>query len=154
MEIANQNTAKLGRLNRTLVILAIIVHLLFFLLEAIFWMMPEVHTVLIEKLNNPVSSTVYVQALTLKNLFINQGFYNLFLVCAGVWGLRLLQVKKVSEGYAVLILLCFSAAGAGVVLALSTKAYILAVLQAAPSLLALIRLYPVFQKLTNSINHD
>ena len=135
---------KLNGLNKLLIGFVILVHCMFFLLEAILWMMPAVHTTLIELLNNPVHSDVHVQALTLKNLFINQGFYNLFLVGAGIAGLRFIHIGKSAVGLALLLLLCGSATGAGIVLAFSTKAYILAILQALPAAITFVRLYPHF----------
>jgi|GEM_PF-1063629 len=137
---------KINGLERVLLSLVIVVHLMFFLLEAIFWMLPEVNTILIGLLDNPVTSDVHLQALTLKNLFINQGFYNLFLVAAGIVGWRLIYLGKVTSGYVLLLFLCFSATGAGITLACSTKAYILALMQALPAAVTFILLYPAYQK--------
>lgn len=147
MENIKHPDLQITGITRGLIVLVIIVHLLFFLLEAVFWMRPEVHTILIDLLNNPVGSGIPLQALTLKNLFINQGCYNLFLVCAGIGGLLLIQRGKAAAGYVLLIFLCFSATGAGIVLACSTKAYILAIVQALPAAITLSRLYPVFKSL-------
>lgn len=129
-----------------LVIFVIIVHIMFFVLEAIFWMNPTVHNPLLVFLDNPVTLKYDVQALVLKNLFINQGFYNLFLVLAGIVGLNLIKKQKYSSGYTLLLLLCFSALGAGIVLACSTKAYLLAFFQAVPAGIAILRLYPEYKK--------
>lgn len=100
-------------LTKGLVILVIIVHIMFFVLEAIFWMNPNVHNPLLDFLNNPVTLKYEVQAVVLKNLFVNQGFYNLFLVLAGIAGLNLISKQKYSSGYTLVLLLCFSALGAG-----------------------------------------
>ena len=142
----NNTDFKIKGLVRVLISLILVVHLMFFLLEAIFWMLPQVHNVLISLLDNPVTSTVPLQALTLKNLFINQGFYNLFLVLAGVAGWRLIYSGKFAPGYVLLLFLCFSATGAGITLALSTKAYILAAMQALPAAITFILIYPAYQK--------
>ncbi|WP_221392750.1 DUF1304 family protein [Dyadobacter sp. NIV53] len=135
----------LNPLTKWLIIIVINVHLMFFILEAIFWMVPEIHNILLGFLNNPVSLEYPVQALVLKNLFINQGFYNLFLVFAGLEGLYLVNKEKYSSGYALLLFLCFSGTGAGIVLAFSTKAYILAFLQAVPALITFLRIYPLYK---------
>jgi putative membrane protein len=109
-------------------------------------MQPQVHTILISLLDNPVSATVSTQALTLKNLFINQGFYNLFLVVGGIWGFLLVKRGKYAAGYALLLLFCFSATAAGIVLALSTKAYILAFLQCVPAFVLFLRILPLYNR--------
>lgn len=134
------------KLSKILLIVVLLVHGMFFILEALLWMWPEVYTPLIVLLNNPVSTDIYTQALTLKNLFINQGFYNLFLVIAGFWGDILILKQKYASGYAVLLVLCFSAAGAGLVLSLSTNAYLLALFQAAPAIWLFFRLLPKYQQ--------
>ena len=133
---------KIKGLTRLLIWFVIFVHFMFFLLESILWMRPEVHVILIDLLNNPVASGHDLQALTLKNLFVNQGYYNLFLVVEGLVGLYLIKKGKISFGYLLLSFLCFSAVGAGIVLACSTKAYILALLQATPAAITFARLYP------------
>lgn len=147
MENTKHTHLQMEGITKGLIVLVIIVHLLFFLLEAVFWMIPEIHATLIDLLNNPVDSGINLQALTLRNLFINQGCYNLFLVCEGIGGLMLIQRGKVAAGYMLLIFLCFSATGAGIVLACSTKAYILAIAQALPAAITLSRLYPAFKSL-------
>jgi putative membrane protein len=144
-------TSELNNSTKALLVFVLIVHIMFFVLEAILWMHPEVHTLLIALLNNPVSIDVHTQALTLKNLFINQGFYNLFLVVAGVAGLQLVKRQQYSAGYALLLLLCFSATGAGIILALSTKAYLLAFFQAVPAAVAFIKLYPLYKRHSKAI---
>jgi putative membrane protein len=137
-------------LTKGLVILVIIVHIMFFVLEAIFWMNPNVHNPLLDFLNNPVTLKYEVQAVVLKNLFVNQGFYNLFLVLAGIAGLNLISKQKYSSGYTLVLLLCFSALGAGIVLACSTKAYPLAFFQAVPAGIAVLRIYPLYKKILKS----
>lgn len=140
-----RDNLQISKLAKTLALIVIFVHLMFFILEALFWMRPEVHTILLDFLDNPVTVDYNVQALTLRNLFINQGFYNLFLVCGGLAGLNLIRKKKYAIGYALVLFLCFSATGAGIVLACTTKAYILAVLQTVPAAILFIRLYPVYK---------
>lgn len=139
----------LDQLTRVLIVFVIIVHCMFFILETIFWMLPEVHNILLDFLNNPVTLDYPVQALVLRNLFINQGFYNLFLVCAGLQGLYLASKGKYAIGYVLLLFLCFSATGAGIVLAFSTKAYLLAFFQAVPAAITFLRIYPLYKTATN-----
>lgn len=104
-------------------------------------MQPVVHDILLHFLNNPVTVGYPVQALTLRNLFINQGFYNLFLVLAGLKGINLVGKGNEVAGYTLILFLCFAGVGAGIVLAFSTKAYLLAFLQAVPAAAAFIRVY-------------
>jgi putative membrane protein len=132
----------------------LIVHLMFFVLEALLWMQPQVHTLLITLLNNPVSSDTQTQALTLKNLFVNQGFYNLFLAGSGIWGFSLVKKGQYAAGYALLLTLCFSAAGAGIVLALTTKAYVLAFFQCAPACVLLLKILPKYKNATTNVAAD
>lgn len=132
--------------NRGLIWVVIIVHISFFLLESLFWMRPDVHEILIQLLNNPVTSDYGLQALTLKNLFINQGFYNLFLSGAGLMGLKLVRENRRESGLVLLLFLCAAATGAGLVLAFSTRAYILAAVQALPAAFCFLKLLPDFRE--------
>lgn len=135
---------------KALVIFVIVVHVLFFLLEAILWMQPAVYGPLIKLLNNPVSMNYGTQALVLKNLFVNQGFYNLFLAIGGAVGLRLVAKNRYGPGYALILLLCFAGTGAGIVLAASTKAYLLAVIQGGSAALTFYRAWPFYLAATRN----
>jgi len=135
----------LNNVTKILVFLTIAVHLMFFFIEAIFWMQPQVYNRLLYFVENPVALDFPVQALVLKKLFINQGFYNLFLAIAGIKGLQLLKKGKYPTGYALILFLCFSATVAGIVLAGSTKAYVLAFFQTVPAAIAFARLYPLYR---------
>lgn len=140
----------LNNISKALVIFVIIDFLLFFILEAIFWMQPLIYNILLDMFNNPPASLDYsMHALVLKKLFINQGFYNLFLALGGVSGLYFINKNK-AAGYALILLACFSAVGAGIVLACTSKAYILAFFQAVPAAIAFARIYPLFKKELNS----
>lgn len=137
---------------KALVIFVIIDFSVFFVLEAIFWMQPFVYNILLEMFNNPPKSLSYsTHALVLKKLFINQGFYNLFLACGGIIGLYQIKKRPVA-GYLLILFICFSATGAGIVLAFTSKAYILAFLQAVPAALAFFRIYPLLR--TNEISYS
>lgn len=139
-------TPGINRTTKMLVFFILFVHLLFFLLEAILWMQPFVYNILIELLDTKTAVDYPTQAQVLKSLFINQGFYNLFLVVGGLFGLISLKKNRHSQGYALLLLFCFSAAGAGIVLAFSTKAYVLAFLQAVPAIITFARIYPHYKR--------
>jgi len=136
---------KLDGVTKYLLIIVIIVHLMFFILEAVFWMNPLVYNILLSFLNNPVTLDYPTQAITLRNLFVNQGYYNLFLALGGVLGLHQISKSNFTIGYTLALFLCFCGVGAGIVLLLSTKAYILALLQAVPAAITFFRIYPVLK---------
>jgi putative membrane protein len=137
------------RFTKALVLFVVFDFFMFFVLEAIFWMQPFVYHILLEMFHNPPSSLDYfTHALVLKKLFINQGFYNLFLAFGGLLGLNYINKNKVA-GYTLITFVCFCAVGAGIVLAATSKAYILAFLQAVPAALAFIKVYPL---LKNELN--
>jgi len=139
-------------LTKSLVIFVIFDFFMFFVLEVIFWMQPFVYNILLEMFNNPPKTLDFsTHALVLKKLFINQGFYNLFFAFGGVAGLNYLNKNK-AVGYALITLVCFSAVGAGIVLAVTSKAYILAFLQAVPAAIALAKIYPLFKNELNQSN--
>lgn len=138
-----------NRFTKALVIFVIFDFCMFFILEAIFWMQPFVYTILLEMFNNPPKSLDFsTHALVLKKLFINQGFYNLFFALGGLAGLYYVNKNK-AVGYALILLVCFSATGAGIILAITSKAYILEVLQAVPAAIAIFKVYPLFKKELN-----
>ena len=123
---------------------------MFFLLEAVLWMQPLVYNILLGYLDNKVSSAFALQAMTLKNLFINQGFYNFFIMCAGLEGVYLVHKDKFTSGFVLILFMCFCGSGAGVVLACSTKAYLLALIQGVPAAIAFLLLYLVYKKMLYS----
>ncbi|WP_158879674.1 DUF1304 family protein [Rhodanobacter sp. L36] len=132
-------------LTKSLVAFVIFIHLMFFMLEALFWMNPVVYSILLKFLDNPVAIDYATQALTLKALFVNQGFYNFFLSILGLVGAVLLKKnERQQSGYLLILALCFCGAGAGIVLACSTKAYLLAFFQAVPAGIAFWRVYPLY----------
>ena len=141
----------LNSVTKALVIFVIFDFFMFFVLEAIFWMHPFVYNILLEMFNNPPKTLDFsTHALVLKKLFINQGFYNLFFAFGGLAGLNYLQKNK-AVGYALITLVCVSAVGAGIVLAITSKAYLLAFLQAVPAAIALAKVYPLFK---NELNYS
>lgn len=131
----------LSRFTKVLVVFVIFDFFMFFILEAIFWMQPFVHNLLLTWFDNPpVSLGFEMHALVLKKLFINQGFYNLFFAVGGIAGLYQLKVNR-SVGYALILLVCFAAVGAGMVLAITSKAYLLATLQSVPAAIAFYNIF-------------
>jgi len=59
--------------------IVIVVHLLAFVIEVFLWMNPAVHEFALNKFNASATTDLYEQALILKTLIVNQGFYNLLL---------------------------------------------------------------------------
>jgi putative membrane protein len=146
----NLHNMELNRITKALVIFVIIDFLLFFILETFFWMQPFVYNLLLEWFNNPPANLSYeTHALVLKKLFINQGFYNLFFAIGGVFGFYQLK-KNPAIAYVLLLFVCFAGIGAGIVLAITSKAYLLAFLQAIPAVFAFYRIF-AFYKLSANI---
>lgn len=137
----------LNRTTKALVIFVIVDFLLFFILEVIFWMQPFVHNLLLDWFNNPPADLSYeIHALVLKKLFINQGFYNLFFAFGGIFGFYQLN-KNTAIAYALLLFVCFAGIGAGLVLAITSNAYLLAFLQAVPAIIAFYKIYPFYKEI-------
>jgi putative membrane protein len=124
-------------LSRALVLLVVIFHALIFVVESFFWMQPAVYQVALKRLSPLSSSSAHDQALVLKSVFINLGFYNLFLAIAGAAGVIVLALGHSTIGRTLIGYMCLSAVAAGLVLLFSTQAYIGALLQAAPAAAAL-----------------
>jgi putative membrane protein len=131
----------MNRFAKTLVLVVILLHVAAFVVEAFLWMRPGVHELMLNRLTGTVSVDLHDQALILKSLFVNQGFYNLFLATAGISGLSFVTRGNATIGYTLISYMCLSAIGAGVVLAVSTHAYFGALLQAVPAAVALAALY-------------
>lgn len=127
----------MSRLAKALVVFVIVFHLWAFVLEAFLWMRPAVHEPMLGRLTGASSVALHDQALILKTLFVNQAFYNLFLAIAGIAGLVFLRRGEATIGTTLIAYLCLSAVGAGLVLAVSTGAYVGALLQAGPPAVAL-----------------
>ena len=124
-----------------LIAFVIVFHLIAFVGEAFLWMNPAIHEFLLQKLDTPIEASLYEQALILETLFVNQGFYNLFVALGGIAGFCLRAKSYKAQGTTLLAYMCFFAVGAGLVLLATTSAYIGGVLQAAPAFLALILMY-------------
>jgi putative membrane protein len=126
---------------KLLIWFVIIFHFAAFVLEAFLWMQPGIYQAVLPRLTNRASPPALEQALVLRALFVNQGFYNLFLALAGVSGMVLSRRGHRPAGHALCCYMCLSALGAGIVLALSTRAYAGAFLQAVPSAVALVLMW-------------
>lgn len=83
-------------------------HVLFFLMESIFWMNPKVYKTF------GVKSTE--EAEQFKVSFFNQGFYNLFLAVGIFAGIYLLQFEQAVAGTTLILFCCASMLAASVVL--------------------------------------
>lgn len=125
---------------RALVGFVILFHAAAFVLEAVLWMQPGVYENALPRINAPTALTLHDQAVVLRTLFLNQGAYNLMLAGAGCVGLYLLRRGDAAPGKALLMYMCLTAVGAGVVLACTTRAYAGAVLQALPAAIAIAKL--------------
>ena len=122
-------------------ILTILFHISAFVVEAFLITQPNVAERIISKNAAAVDVAMMDQIAILKVLFFNQGFYNLFLALGGVAGLLLLINGKQAQGVTLLVNMCAFAVGAGMILSLTTTAYLGAVLQAGPPLMALVAFY-------------
>jgi putative membrane protein len=127
---------------KALVLFVIVFHGSIFVAEALLWMRPGVYEFVLSRLAIKTSLDLPGQALVLQAFFVNQGFYNLLLAIAGVCGLTFLGRGNAPVGYTLIIYMCLSAIGAGVVLGTSTPATIGAILQAVPAVLALAAILP------------
>ena len=86
-------------------------HVLFFLMESIFYMNPKVHRVFgVRKLED---------AVTLRLGMFNQGFYNLFLAIGIFIGIYLLNGEYILVGKTLILFCCASMLAAAVVLFIS-----------------------------------
>jgi len=127
---------------KALVLFVVAFHAAIFVVEAFLWMHPAVYEFALNRLAIKTTLDLPGQALVLQASFVNQGFYNLFLASAGIAGLVFLGRGNAPVGYTLIIYMCLSAVGAGLVLATSTPATIGAILQAVPAVLALAAMLP------------
>ena len=141
----------MNRFTKALVFFVITFHVAIFVTEAFLWMRPAIYTFALQRgLNHAVEVDRPLQAMVLKSLFINQGFYNLFLAIAGIVGLIFLGRGSILIGKTLLNYMCLSAVGAGLVLALSTTAYIGAFFQVVPAAVALVTMSRINSSVTAS----
>ena len=87
--------------------LAGVIHVLFFLMESVFWMTPAIHGIfLVESVEVAEALNVYVK---------NQGYYNLFLALGMFAGIALLSRNRVA-GRTLIGFVCLVMIGAALVL--------------------------------------
>ncbi|MCF6225380.1 MAG: DUF1304 domain-containing protein [Xanthomonadales bacterium] len=122
-------------------IITIVFHLVAFLWESVFWMKPVVYENIVAGMATPEGISLQEHARILEGLFFNQGFYNLFIALGAIAGLVLFKKGSAVVGKTLICYTNLFALGAGLVLAFSSTAYMGAILQAGPALLALIALY-------------
>jgi putative membrane protein len=127
---------------KAMVLFVVAFHAALFVVEAVLWMHPGVHEFALHRLAIKTTLDLPGQALVLRALFVNQGFYNLFLASAGIAGLSFLGRGNAPVGHTLIIYMCMSAAGAGIALGASTPASIGAILQGLPAALALAAILP------------
>ena len=113
--------------------LAVLMHLLFFCIESLFWLHPAVRRIF---------KASDAEARATKFLAFNQGFYNLFLALGALAGLGLRGYGHPAAGRALLILSCGSMLGAAGVLASGGRRHLRgALMQGLPPFLALLFLW-------------
>ena len=132
----------MNRFATAMVLFVVIFHVAVFVVEALLWMHPGIHEFALHRLAIQTTLDLPGQALVLRAFFVNQGFYNLFLASAGIAGLAFLGRGNGPVGYTLIVYMCLSAVGAGLVLATSTPATIGAILQGVPAGLALAAMLP------------
>lgn len=90
--------------------IAAFVHVLFFVMESLFWMTPAVRKIF---------RRTQAEAETTKLMALNQGYYNLFLAVATIAGIWLWNTAHVSEAVAILTVTLGSMVAAAIVLLFS-----------------------------------
>ena len=88
-----------------------LIHVMFFLMESVFWMNPKVH--------KGFGIKTLEEAAQFKISFFNQGFYNLFLAAGILAGIYLLQIDHTSAGKTLVLFCCGSMLFASLVLLVS-----------------------------------
>jgi len=121
--------------------LTILIHIMVFFGESMFWGLPSIHEGVVAAINVSTAATVMEQSQILELVFFSQGFYNLFIALSGIAGLVFARLGLLQVGLTLVCNTCLFALGAGIVLASSTTAYPAAAIQGVPPLLALIGIY-------------
>ena len=116
-------------------------HLSAFVYEVFLWMNPAIYEFALSKLDAKVDVVFFDQALILKTLFVNQGFYNLLVASGGIIGLWLYVKGFKTQGITLMAYMCFIGTGAGLVLLFTSTAYIVAALQFGSGFIGLILMY-------------
>ncbi|MFK7860649.1 MAG: DUF1304 domain-containing protein [Granulosicoccus sp.] len=110
-----------------------VIHVLFFLMESLFWSNPKIHGIF--KVNSQADAEII-------DVFIkNQGFYNLFLALGIFAGLTLLRRHQL-VGITLITYVCLVMVGAAIVLLFTQPAMLNGVfIQGVPPLIALLALH-------------
>lgn len=120
----------MSKITQIFAALAGLIHVLFFLMESVLWMNPNVHSVfLVKNLADAETLDVYVQ---------NQGFYNLFLAI-GIFAALALVKRNREVATALITYICLFMIGAALVLRFTIPDMASGVfIQGVPPLIALI----------------
>ena len=112
--------------------LAALIHILFFLMESIFWTKPAVMRIFHQR-DADINAT--------KLLAFNQGFYNLFIAIGTIAGLCLVFTSRSYMGLTIVATSCSIMLGAGIVLLTSSPRLLRgALIQGIPPLIFLVLL--------------
>ncbi len=112
-------------------VLAALIHISFFLLESVLFERPDVW--------RRFGLASAEQASVVRPMAFSQGFYNLFLALGVLAGLLLVATGNPVAGKAVVIFACAAMVGAGAVLLVTNRRFLVsAAIQAGPPLLALV----------------
>jgi len=118
--------------SRILAGLAGLLHVWIFVMESVLWMRPAIH--------RRFGVTDKTQAELMKGVFLNQGFYNLFLALGALYGAIFFQTFVVTAP-PIMLFACLSIFGAGLVLLVSKPSMARAALiQGLPPLTAVVLL--------------
>lgn len=118
----------------------IVVHISIFIVESVLWLRPNIYENVVPYMAPSVDVALSTQAKVLELLFLNQGFYNVFLALAALAGICLYKNGRSEAGKILVFYACLSAAGAGVILAFTSQVYSIACLQGIPPFIALLGL--------------
>lgn len=107
-----------------------LLHVWIFIMESVLWMRPHIHR------RFGVTDTKLAEAM--KGVFLNQGFYNLFLAIGALYGAIFFEIHS-CHAPAILAFSCLSVFGAGLVLLVSKPAMArAAIIQGLPPLIAVV----------------
>jgi len=133
----NKQKQKPGNGALIFAIITAIFHILFFVAESILWLKPYIYQSILGKPDPTMGIELIEQARLMETVFFNQGFYNLFLAVGLIAGVILSKKNHIEQGITLIVFCSLFAFGAGVVLALSTGAFLGAAIQAVPPMIVL-----------------
>ena len=106
----------MSRIVKNLVLFVIVFHVAAFVVEAFLWMRPVVHEPMLRHLTGAVDVSPRDQAAILRSLFVNQGFYNLFLAIGTGVGVVGVARDWEPQGSTLVVFGCLFMIGAALVL--------------------------------------